>query len=339
VQEAQVTIKGLDDERLDTYLGDQAEDLRAVMELLGEAGTPFAVERYLRGEQTPVFFGSAINNFGVRELLDTFVALAPGPRPRPAVTASGETRLVQPDEPEFSGVVFKIQANMDKAHRDRIAFMRICSGCFTRGMKIRHHRTGKDVSIANATIFMAQDREGVEEAYAGDIMGIPNHGTIKIGDAFSEKTPLKFTGIPSFAPEHFRRVRLRNPLRAKQLQKGLEQLAEEGAVQLFRPLVNNDYILGAVGLLQFDMIISRLAEEYAVDAGYENINIVTARWVMSQDKQQFEEFKDYYNQDLALDAEGALAYLAPNPWKLESAIERYPRVEFRMTREIGHEIE
>ncbi len=335
VQEAQVVIRGLDDAQLDVHLGDQAEDLRADMELLGAAGTPFDPQRYLAGEQTPVFFGSAVNNFGVRELLDTFVNLAPAPRPRPALTATGETRLVQPDEAEFSGVVFKIQANMDKAHRDRIAFMRICSGSFTRGMKLRHHRSGKDMAVSNATMFMAQDRSGVEEACAGDIIGIPNHGTIKIGDTFTEKTLLKFTGIPSFAPEHFRRVRLRNPLKAKQLQKGLEQLAEEGAVQLFRPLVNNDYILGAVGLLQFDVIVSRLAEEYSVDASYESIGVAAARWVVSNDRRQFEDFKDYYNQDLALDAEGALAYLAPNPWKLESAEERYPHVEFRVTREIG----
>ena len=334
-QEAQVVIKSLDDERLDTYLGDQAEDLRMDMDLLSEAGTPFSLERYLAGEQTPVFFGSAVNNFGVRELLDTFVELAPGPRPRPALTASGESRLVEPDEPEFSGVVFKIQANMDKAHRDRIAFMRICSGKFSRGMRLRHHRTGKDVSISNATIFMAQDRAGVEEAFAGDIIGIPNHGTIKIGDTFTEKTYLKFTGIPSFAPEHFRRVRLRNPLKTKQLQKGLEQLAEEGAVQLFRPLVNNDYILGAVGMLQFDVIVSRLAQEYSVDASYEGVNVATARWIVSDDKKELEDFKDFYGQDLAMDSENTLAYLAPNPWKLESAVERYPHVEFRVTREIG----
>lgn len=334
-QEAQVIIRGLDDERLDTFLGDQAEDLRADMELLTEAGTPFDLARYLAGTQTPVFFGSAINNFGVRELLDTFVDIAPGPGPRPAITACGETRLVEPDETEFTGVVFKIQANMDKAHRDRMAFMRICSGRFTRGMRLKHHRAGKDVSIANATIFMAQDRTGVEEAYAGDIIGLPNHGTIKIGDTFTERTQLKYTGIPSFAPEHFRRVRLRNPLKTKQLQKGLEQLAEEGAVQLFRPLVNNDYILGAVGILQFDVIVSRLAEEYGVDAGYEPVGVATARWVASSDKRRFDEFRDYYRGDLALDAEGALAYLAPTPWKLESAEERYPEVEFRITREIG----
>ncbi len=328
--EAQVIIKGLDDPLLDEYLGDQADDLRADLELLEAAGTPFELERYLKGEQTPVFFGSAVNNFGVRELLDTFVELAPGPKSRQA-----KERVVEPDEEEFSGVVFKIQANMDKAHRDRIAFMRICSGIFTKGMKLKHHRTGKEMSISNATIFMAQDRTGVEEAYAGDIIGVPNHGTIKIGDTFTEKTPLKFIGIPSFAPEHFRRVRLRNPLKTKQMQKGLEQLAEEGVVQLFRPLINNDYILGAVGVLQFDVIVARLADEYAVDATYEGVNIHTARWLHCDDAMQLANFKDYYNSDLAVDAEGALAYLAPNPWKLDSAVERYPKIEFRVTREIG----
>jgi peptide chain release factor 3 len=334
-QEARVVIRGVDDPRLDACLGDQAADLRADLALLEAAGTPFSLERYLRGEQTPVFFGSAVNNFGVRELLDAFVALAPGPRPRAALDASGEQRLVRPEEEEFSGVVFKIQANMDKAHRDRMAFMRICSGRFTRGMKLRHHRTGKDAAIANALIFMAQDRSGVENAYPGDIIGIPNHGSIKIGDTFTEKTLLKFTGIPSFAPELFRRVRLRNPLKTKQLQKGLEQLAEEGAVQLFRPLTGNEHILGAVGMLQFDVIVSRLAEEYAVDAGYEDVPIAAARWVRSRDEKQFGEFKDYYSRHLALDAEGALAYLPPDLWKLESAVERYPNVEFHLTREIG----
>lgn len=325
-----IIIKGKDDPQLDQYLGEYAQQLREDLELLEMAGNPFDLEKYLAGEQTPVFFGSAINNFGVEELLDTFTQLAPAPQPRPA-----RERIVYPDEEEFSGVIFKIQANMDRAHRDRIAFMRICSGRFHKGMKLRHHRLGKDVSINNATIFMAQDRAGVEEAYPGDIIGIPNHGTIKIGDTFTEKTPLKFVGIPNFAPEHFQRVRLRNPLKSKQLNKGLLQLAEEGAVQLFRPLVNNDYILGAVGVLQFDVIVARLADEYAVDAGYEHVNIHCARWIYSEDKAQFEDFKDYYNSDIAIDAEGALAYLPPNPWKLESAMERYPKVEFRTTREIS----
>lgn len=339
-----IILKGRHDPRLDEYITDAAEALREDLELLEEAGNPFSLEKYLAAEQTPVFFGSAINNFGVRELLDTFTRIAPPPQPRPAKImpekaeeASGNepTRLVDPAEPEFSGVIFKIQANMDKAHRDRIAFLRVCSGHFTKGMKLRHHRTGKDVAINNATIFMAQDRSGVEEAWPGDIIGLPNHGTIKIGDTFTEKIPLKFTGIPSFAPEHFRRVRLRDPLKSKQLKKGLEQLAEEGAVQLFRPLVNNDYILGAVGLLQFDVIISRLADEYNVNASYEMVGAHCARWLHSDDKAQFDDFKDYYRSDLALDAENTLAYLAPTPWKLESAMERYPKVEFRTTREIS----
>ena len=330
-QEAIVRIRGLEDPLLDEYLGEGAVQLRTDMELVMEAGTPFSVEKYREGKQTPVFFGSAINNFGVQELLDTFTELAPAPGMR-ATTS----RMVAPEEPLFSGFVFKIQANMDKAHRDRIAFLRICSGRFTRGMKLFHHRTGKEIAINAATMFMAQDRSGVEEAWPGDIMGLPNHGTIKIGDTFTQgREPLKFIGIPNFAPEHFRRVRLRDPLKTKQLQKGLEQLAEEGAVQLFRPLINNDYILGAVGVLQFDVIISRLADEYNVKADYEQVSTTTARWVSSTDKHQFDEFRDYYHADLALDAEGALAYLAPNVWKLESAEERYPKVEFRSTREIN----
>jgi len=326
-----IVIRDVDDPLLDEHLGDQAEQLRMDLALLEEAGTPFDEARYLKGELTPVFFGSAINNFGVREMLDMFVEFAPGPQPRPSAT-----RMVEPGEEAFTGVVFKIQANMDKAHRDRMAFLRICSGTFTRGMRLKHHRTGKDVTVANATIFMAQDRTGVEEAFPGDIIGIPNHGTIKIGDTFTEsKEVLKFVGIPNFAPEHFRRVRLKNPLKAKQLQKGLEQLAEEGAVQLFRPLVNNDYILGAVGVLQFDVIVARLADEYGVDAVYEGVGTHTARWVYCEDKKIFADFQDYHRGELAVDAEGALAYLAPNPWRLESATERYPKVEFRTTREIS----
>jgi peptide chain release factor 3 len=341
--ENKIVLKGQDDPGLDEYRGDAAARLRGDLELLRTAGTPFDPAKYLGAEQTPVFFGSAVNNFGVQELLDTYTKLAPPPKGRPAIftekaSADGTypEGLVNPDELEFSGVVFKIQANMDKAHRDRMAFLRVCSGCFHRGLKLRHHRTGKEINLNNATIFMARERSGTDEAYPGDIIGLPNHGTIKIGDSFSEKTPLAFTGIPSFAPEHFRRVRLRDPLKTKQIKKGLEQLAEEGAVQLFRPLANNDYILGAVGLLQFEVIISRLSDEYGVDGTYEPVSACCARWVYSRDKAQFADFKAYYHGDLALDAEGALAYLAPSPWKLESAMERYPGVEFRVTREISH---
>ena len=324
-----IVFNDVNDPRLEEYLGEYAAQLRDELELLEGAGNPFDKERYLKGEQTPVFFGSAINNFGVQEMLDAFVELAPAPKSRPTTT-----REVSPNETAFSGVVFKIQANMDKNHRDRIAFMRICSGKFTRGMKVKHHRLGKDFTIANATIFMAQDRTGVEEAYAGDIIGIHNHGTIKIGDTFTDKEPLKFVGIPSFSPEHFRRVQLKDPMKRKQLQKGLEQLAEEGAVQLFRPISNSDYILGAVGILQFDVIVHRLKEEYSVNALYEPCSITTARWISSEDEKVLADFKDYYRSDLAIDAEGCLAYLAPNPWKLESAQERYSKVVFSTTREI-----
>lgn len=328
-----IVIKGLDDPRLDELLGGQAADLRRDMELVSGAGFPFDRERYLAGKQTPVFFGSAINNFGVQELLNAFVELAPAPRPRMAVTKAPETREVQPSEPEFSGVVFKIQANMDPAHRDRIAFLRICSGRFTRGMKLRHHRIGKDVTIANATIFMAQDRSNVDEAWPGDIIGLHNHGTIKIGDTFTEKEPLKYTGIPNFAPEHFRRVILKSPLKAKQLQKGLSQLAEEGAVQVFRPLAGNDYILGAVGVLQFDVIMARLKDEYGVDALYEPVQYTCARFISCEDKRKLADFERAMHGSLAKDAEDNLAYLAPSQWRLEDTQEKWPDVSFNTIRE------
>jgi peptide chain release factor 3 len=323
-----MVIDSLDDPTLDKELGLQADKLREDLELLEGAGYPFDAERYLAGKQTPVFFGSAINNFGVHELLDSFVQLAPHPQSRPAVE-----REVSPFETSFSGVCFKIQANMDPQHRDRIAFVRINSGKFTKGMKVRHHRIGKDVQISKATIFMAQDREGVEEAWPGDIIGIHNHGTIKIGDTFTEKEPLKFTGIPNFAPEIFRRVILKTPLKAKQLQKGLTQLAEEGAVQLFRPTQNNDYILGAVGMLQFDVIQSRLQDEYGVDAIYEPVELYTARWISCEDKIELARFKKGAARYLALDADENLTYLAPSRWRLDDAVETWPNISFHKTRE------
>jgi peptide chain release factor 3 len=282
----------------------------------------------MKANQTPVFFGSAINNFGVQELLDAFVEMAPPPGPRAAVT-----RDVDPAEEDFSGFVFKIQANMNPAHRDRIAFFRICSGKFTRGMKVRHHRLDKDITLANATIFMAQDRANVEEAWPGDIIGLHNHGTIKIGDTFTPKEPLKFTGIPNFAPEHFRRVLLKNPLKMKQLQKGLLQLAEEGAVQVFRPLIGADYIMGAVGVLQFEVTMARLKNEYGVDAVYEPVNYQAARWVSCEDPKKMAEFERKNQAALARDAEGFLTYLAQNEWMLNFFMEKWPAIEFHKTRE------
>jgi peptide chain release factor 3 len=323
-----VKIDSLADPRLDELLGSQADELRDDIELLQGAANPFNPEEYLKANQTPVFFGSAINNFGVKEMLDAFVELAPAPGPRETVE-----RMVDPKEEQFSGFVFKIQANMDPAHRDRIAFLRICSGKFTRGMKVRHHRVDKDVSLANATIFMAQDRANVEEAYPGDIIGLHNHGTIKIGDTFSTKEPLKFTGIPSFAPEHFRRVRLKDPLKSKQLQKGLIQLAEEGAVQVFKPVTGSEFILGAVGVLQFDVTMERLKAEYNVAAVYEGVDYTTARWVECDDRKVFEEFVKKNQGNLAYDAEGQLAFLAASVWRLGHTEEQWEKVRFLKSRE------
>ena len=328
VEEARV-ISDVNDPALDAALGLQADELREDLALLEGAANPFEMEHYLKANQTPVFFGSAINNFGVKELLDAFVEIAPAPMPREATT-----RTVAPDEEAFSGFVFKIQANMDPSHHDRLAFMRVCSGRFRRGMRMRHHRLGKDVTAANPVIFMAQERELAEEAWPGDIIGIHNHGTIKIGDTFSDKEPLKFTGIPSFAPEHFRRVRLQSPLKVKQLQKGLQQLTEEGAVQLFRPIGRNDYILGAVGVLQFDVTISRLKAEYGVDADYDTVNCETARWVTCDDDKRLADFRKENQNFLAIDGEGNLAFLADGEWRLKFVAERWPGVEFHTTREL-----
>lgn len=328
-QEA-ILIEDLNDSRLDELLKRQADVLRQDIELLEGAANSFELEHYLKAGQTPVFFGSAVNNFGVKELLDAFVELAPAPGPRQTTT-----RTIEPYESDFSGFAFKIQANMNPAHRDRIAFLRICSGKFTRGMKVRHHRIGKEISLANATIFMAQDRTNIEEAFPGDIIGIHNHGTIKIGDTFSVKEPLKFLGIPNFAPEHFRRVLLKNPLKAKQLNKGLVQLAEEGAVQAFKPLLGSDYILGAVGVLQFEVTKHRLKEEYGAEIEYEPVNYAVARWIRSQDKKKMDDFTNSHQASLFLDAEGHLAYLAAGNWRLDRTMEQWPAIEFQKTREFS----
>ena len=323
-----ITIEDLSDPKLDELLGRQADELREDIELLEGAANPFAYEHYLKASQTPVFFGSAINNFGVREMLDAFVEMAPSPGARQSAS-----RLVEPTESEFSGFVFKIQANMNPAHRDRIAFCRICSGKFTRGMKVKHHRIGKDITLSNATIFMAQERSNVEEAYPGDIIGLHNHGTIKIGDTFTTKEELKFTGIPNFAPEHFQRVLLKNPLKMKQLQKGLVQLAEEGAIQVFRPLIGSDYVMGAVGVLQFEVTMARLKNEYGVEAVYEPVGFQAARWIQCEDKKLLTEFERKNQDALAIDSEGYLTFLAQSEWMLRFHMEKWPDIVFMKTRE------
>ena len=322
------TVEGLGNPRLDELLGDQARELREEIELVRGASHEFNLDAYLAGRQTPVFFGSAINNFGVQELLDDFVEYAPPPRPRETAT-----RDVEPSEEKFTGFVFKIQANMDPQHRDRIAFLRVCSGSFEKGMRVWQVRTKKEQRINDALTFMASEREHIEKAYPGDIIGLHNHGTIRIGDTFTQGEDLFFTGIPNFAPELFRRAQLRDPLKMKQLQKGLTQLCEEGATQLFRPITNNDLILGAVGILQFDVVAHRLKHEYGVDAIFENVNVHTARWAHSANVKKLDEFRDKAAANLALDHGGDLVYIAPTRVNLQMAIEKWPDIEFRATRE------
>ena len=324
------TIDGIDNPRLDELIGTQADELREEIELVLGASNEFDKEAYLRGELTPVFFGSAINNFGVAELLADFVKYAPAPLPRQATS-----REVSPLEEKFSGFIFKIQANMDPQHRDRIAFMRICSGSFKKGMKLNHVRIKKEVKIPDALTFLAADRGHVDAAYPGDIIGIHNHGTIRIGDTFTQGEDLFFTGIPSFAPELFRRAQLKDPLKMKQLQKGLSQLCEEGATQLFRPLKNNDLILGAVGVLQFDVVAQRLKDEYKVDCMFEAVNVQTARWINCDDEKMLAQFKAKAEANLSLDHAGELVYIAPTRVNLQMAIEKWPDIEFLATREHG----
>jgi peptide chain release factor 3 len=322
------TIDGLESAEAAEFLGDRLQSFKDEVELVRGAAPTFDVEEYLAARQTPVFFGSAISNFGVAELLATFVRHAPGPLPRETTT-----RRVDPYEEKLTGFVFKIQANMDPGHRDRIAFMRICSGKYTKGMRLYHVRLGKEMRVNDALTFLAADRQHTDEAYAGDIIGLHNHGTINIGDTFTEGESLMFTGIPNFAPELFRRVVLRDPLRMKALQKGLDQLCEEGATQVFRPLRNNDVILGAVGQLQFDVVAFRLQDEYNVQAAFDNVNVFTARWVYCDDAKKLEEFRAKAYEHLALDHSGALVYLAPTRVNLQLMLERWPEITFRETRE------
>ncbi len=347
-----IAILGLDDPRLDELCGDEADQLRTDLELLSGAAPEWDHEAFLAGKMTPLFFGSAVNNFGVRELLEAFVLFAPTPCSRDAVVgkavveaaAPGDEvphRRVDPNEPNFSGFVFKIQANMDPNHRDRIAFLRICSGRFVRGMKAHHCRLDRQVNMGNALTFLARDRELVEEAVAGDIIGLPNHGTIKIGDAFSEGELLRFSGIPSFAPELFRRVELKTPLKAKQLAKGLEQLAEEGAIQVFKPLFGSTYVVGAVGQLQLEVMKHRLLTEYTVEADYGPVDYSLARWASpiteGKTKQEIalvmEEFRRRCDQNLYTDGHGDLTYLSPNKYNLKLTEERFPGIRFTATRE------
>ena len=323
-------IEGLDNPQLDEVLGTLAVELREEIELVKGASHDFDLSAYQKGELTPVFFGSGINNFGVGELLDALNDFAPSPKAR-----NTQTRVVEPEEEKFTGFVFKIQANMDPGHRDRIAFVRICSGTYNKGMKVKHVRLGKDIKLADAVTFMAADREQVEVAYTGDIIGLHNHGTMRIGDTFTLGEDLAFTGIPNFAPELFRRAQLKDPLKTKALLKGLMQLCEEGATQLYRPMHNNDLILGAVGVLQFEVVKHRLMAEYSVDCNFEAVNVTTARWVECDDEKELSKFKNRQTTNLALDHAGDLAYIAPTWVNLDMTIEKWPGIKFLSTREHG----
>ena len=325
---ARRVVDGLDSEAASELLGDDAEAFREEIELVKGACAEFDPDEYLAARQTPVFFGSALSDFGVKELLDEFIRFAPSPLPR-----ESEQRAVEPAEDKLTGFVFKIQANMDPGHRDRIAFMRICSGEYRRGLRVTHVRSGKTMKIPDAITFMASDRQHAETAYAGDIIGLHNHGTINIGDSFSEGELIRFTGIPNFAPEIFRRAVLKDPLRLKALQKGLAQLCEEGATQLFRPLRNNDMILGAVGPLQFDVVAHRLKDEYKVDCQFETVNVATARWIECDDDKMLSDFKRKAEDNLALDHGQRLVYIAPTRVNLSLTEERWPEIVFRKTRE------
>lgn len=321
-------IQGIDNPELDQKIGSaMADELRDEIELVKGASHAFDLDGFLKGELTPVFFGSAVNNFGLQELLDGFAKYAPAPVGREA-----KQRFVSANEEKLTGFVFKIQANMDPKHRDRVAFMRIVSGQYQKGMSLKHVRIGKDVKISKAITFLANRRDQAEQAFPGDIIGLHNHGTIKIGDTFSEDESLKFIGIPNFAPELFRRAQLKDPMKMKALQKGLTQLSEEGATQLFRPVSNNDLILGAVGVLQFEVVAQRLKDEYNVSCFFEPVNVSTARWVIGSPT-EIEKFLAKVKDNVAYDAADQLVYIAPTRVNLTLTEERWPDLQFVAIRE------
>jgi peptide chain release factor 3 len=327
------TIEGLDNPRLDELFPDEMPALRHDVELIREASSPFDLAEFHAGRQSPVFFGSGINNFGVQEILQALIDWAPPPQPR-----DGTSRVVAPTEPAFTGFVFKIQANMDPKHRDRIAFFRVCSGRYAPGMKVRHLRSGREMKVANALTFMANERVKSEDAVAGDIIGIHNHGQLSIGDTLTEGEALAYKGIPYFAPELFRVARPRDPFKAKQLAKGLQELGEEGAIQVFESTHTNTLLLGAVGQLQFEIVAHRLATEYKVDALYDPAPISTARWLTYPDENTRRNFEREQAASLATDVDGNPVFLATNKYNLQVTIERWPKIGFHATREHGQRL-
>ena len=321
-------LAGLNNVEASKRFGAEYEQAKGEIELVAGATPEFDRELFLTGKQTPMFFGSAINNFGVQEVLDALVDLAPAPADRIAMQ-----RVVHPEEKKFSGVVFKIQANMDPAHRDRIAFLRVASGEFTRGMKLKVVRSGKELRPNTVVSFMSQRRELLDTAFAGDIIGIPNHGVLQLGDTLTEGEALQFTGLPFFAPEMFRAVEVADPLRTKQLRAGLTQLGEEGAIQVFRPIAGSLLLLGAVGQLQFEVVAHRLEHEYGVKARIMPSNFNLARWVTCDEPNELKKFMDANAHRVALDAVDAPTLLVDHSATLRAVEQQWPKIKFHALRE------
>ncbi len=328
LMEETVKCSGLDDPKIDELLPpEQVAQLREDVGMIRGLCEPFDSDMYLAGHMTPVFFGSAVNNFGIGELLDGIGRFAPKPRVQKAVE-----RNVEPHEEKVTAFVFKIQANMDPKHRDRIAFARLCSGRFKKGMKLTHVRSSKQLIIHNPLMFFAQDRETVEDAYPGDIIGLPNHGNLRIGDTLTEGEMLHFTGIPSFAPEVMQRARADDPMKAKHLSNALEQLAEEGAARIFKPAIDSNWIVGVVGMLQFEVLADRIRTEYEVPVKFEQTALHTARWVSAEDPKMLKAFVDTNQSAIAHDHDGDPVFLARNSWHLTDAQDKNPAIQFRTTK-------
>jgi peptide chain release factor 3 len=330
------TIALTERETLTKRFGADFESAMDSMELATGASPTWDREAFLAGKQTPVFFGSGVNNFGVMEVLDALVDLAPSPQSRTSTTMVNRQPVVkeiQPEDKDFAGVVFKVQANMDANHRDRIAFVRMASGKYTPGMKLKVQRTSKELRPTSVVTFMSQRREAVEEAYAGDIVGFTTHGGVQLGDTITDGASLQFTGLPFFAPELFMTVILKNPLRTKQLQQGLAQLGEEGAIQVFRPEVGGPMLLGAVGQLQFEVVQHRLKAEYDADVRLEGCQYTGARWITADSPAELREFVNAYPVRMAKDAADTLAFLCTSPYDVRLAQERFPKIHFHPLRE------
>ena len=310
---------------------EELEEAEEGAQLVQEAAKPFDPEAFLEGHMTPVFFGSALRRFGVRELLEGLAAYAPPPG-LTAVTRGGEETHLAPGDAEVAGFVFKVQANMDPNHRDRIAMVRLCSGRFTRGMKLKVQNTGRQLGVHNPMLFFAAERELAEEAFAGDVIGIPNHGVLRVGDSLSETGQVRFAGLPNFAPEMLQRVRVKDPLKAKHLKKALEGLGEEGVTQLFRPLIGSDFVVGAVGQLQLEVMADRLSGEYALDVVFEPAPYAEARW-LGGSRAAVEDFISKHRGAMAEDIDGQPVFLAKSAWETSYVAERYPEVEFHRTKE------